>query len=233
MIREAKRFYGRRKGHRLSGRQQHLMDTLLPRLSVSVNRPDAAPLQPKSLFPGTVVEIWLEIGFGKGEHLTWQAERHPERGLIGCEPYINGVAALLSAVDRRNLNNIRVFADDARLLLAGLADASIDRVFLLHPDPWPKWRHAKRRFVAADNLDELARVMADGSELRISTDEAGYAAWTLSQMLRRTDFKWLAETAEDWRTPPRDWPETRYEIKARQEGRPPVYLRFRRCPRPN
>lgn len=217
------RFYGRRKGHALSAAQRRLVDGLLPEIAVSEN----GDIDPVTLFPGAEA-FWLEIGFGKGEHLAWQAARNPGIGFIGCEPYINGVAGLLTAIARDGLENIRIFADDVRLLLPRLAPASISRTFLLHPDPWHKWRHAKRRFVNPENLDELARIMAPGADLRISTDDATYCRWTLQQMLARKDFAWAAERADDWRYPPEDWLETRYAAKAQREGRTPVYLSFLR-----
>lgn len=217
------RFYGRRKGHALSAAQRRLVDELLPELAVA----DDGEIDLGALFPSAQT-IWLEIGFGKGEHLAWQAARHPEIGFIGCEPYINGVAGLLAAIARDGLKNTRIFAEDARLLLPRLPPASISCVFLLHPDPWHKWRHAKRRFVSPENLDQLARIMTPGAELRISTDDATYCRWTLLQMLARKDFAWAAERADDWRHPPEDWLETRYAAKAQREGRSPVYLSFER-----
>lgn len=217
------RFYGRRKGHALSAAQQRLVDDLLPELAIA----DDGDIDLGHLFPD-VQRIWLEIGFGKGEHLAWQAARRPETGFIGCEPYINGVAGLLTAVEHDGLKNIRIFAEDARLLLPRLPPAGISCVFLLHPDPWHKSRHAKRRFVNPENLDELARIMAPEAALRISTDDATYCRWTLQQMLVRDDFAWAAERADDWRRPPEDWLETRYAAKAQREGRAPVYLSFAR-----
>ena len=207
------RFFGRRKGPSLSARKQGLVDDLLPKISVQIPAPDAL-LDPKDIFEPAIKEVWLEIGFGKGEHLAWQAQNHSHVGIIGCEPYLNGVAGLLTAVEENALNNIRIYGDDARHVMWALPDASIDRVFLLHPDPWPKVRHARRRFVNPKNLNDLARIMKDGAELRIGTDHPIYREWTCAQMAWRDDFTWLASTPKDWLTRPDDWPETRYEAKA-------------------
>ena len=152
-------------------------------------------------------------------------------GLLAAEIFVNGVASLLRHVAERNLENIRIHPEDARPLLAALPDACLDRVFLLHPDPWPKARHAERRFVGPGNLDALARVMAAGAELRIASDHPSYKVWALEQMRNRPDFEWLARRADDWRVRPKDWPETRYENKAKGEGRASLYLRYRRRPR--
>jgi tRNA (guanine-N7-)-methyltransferase len=216
--------FGRRRGRPLGARRRATLETLLPKLRV----PLAGPLDPFALFAPRPRAIWLEVGFGAGEHLAWQAERHPDIGLIGCEIFLDGVASLLRHVEERGLANIRVHPDDARDVLAALPDASLDRVFVLHPDPWPKTRHAARRFVNPANLDALARAMAPGAELRIATDHPVYKQWTLERMQRRDDFEWLARRAADWLERPADWPETRYEAKARREGRAPLYLRYRR-----
>ncbi|MCJ9428258.1 tRNA (guanine(46)-N(7))-methyltransferase TrmB [Kordiimonas marina] len=223
-----RRFFGRRKGKPLSGRKQSMMDELLPRLSVTVPEGDTM-IDPAALFGAPKKELWLEIGFGKGEHLAWQAQAHPDVGLIGCEPYLNGVAGLLAHIEDNDIQNIRIYGDDARHVIWKLPDASVDRVFLLHPDPWPKTRHARRRFVGRHNLDDLARIMKDGAEFRVGTDHPIYREWTALQMSGRTDFEWLANGPEDWLTRPDDWPETRYEAKA-LEGRA-TYFRFRRVPR--
>ncbi|WP_262692189.1 tRNA (guanine(46)-N(7))-methyltransferase TrmB [Kordiimonas aestuarii] len=223
------RFFGRRKGKPLSGRQQSLMDDFLPTISVEVPEGAAAQIDPGQLFDGKVREIWLEIGFGKGEHLAWQAGHHRDVGIIGCEPYLNGVVGLLNHIEDTDTSNIRIYGDDARHVIWKLPDASVSRVFLLHPDPWPKVRHARRRFVNRHNLDDLARIMKDGAELRIGTDHPVYREWTMVQMSLRDDFEWLAEGPEDWLNRPDDWPETRYEVKA-LEGHA-TYFRFRRLPR--
>lgn len=226
------RFFGRRKGPSLSDRKQGLLDELLPRISVPVDLETKAKpgaIQPRNLFTPKPLACWLEIGFGKGEHLAWQAGHHPDVGLIGCEPYLNGVAGLLSHIEDEGIDNIRVYGDDARHVLRRLPDASIERVFLLHPDPWPKRRHARRRFVNAPNLDQISRVLADGGEFRVGTDHPVYREWTALQMSLRPDFNWLAHEPADWLVRPDDWPETRYEAKA-LEGRA-TYFRYRRTPR--
>jgi tRNA (guanine-N7-)-methyltransferase len=172
--------------------------------------------------------VALEIGFGAGEHLAAQAAAHPETGFIGSEVFENGIAKLLAEIEPRRLSNIRLFLDDARLLLAALREASLTRVFILFPDPWPKLRHHKRRIVSRATLDALARVMTDGAELRLATDDRGYLAWMLEHATGHPDFEWLAQRPEDWRTRPVDWPATRYEQKAFAAGRSPTFLRFRR-----
>ncbi len=183
---------------------------------------------PAALFPAAVSEIWLEIGFGAGDHLAWQALRNSEVGLLGCEPFVEGVANLLSRIERDALRNIRILDDDARLLLDALAPASLDRVFILFPDPWPKTRHHKRRIVTTETLDCLARAMRPGAELRLATDHADYAAWMLAHATDHPDFAWTARRPADWRVRPADWPGTRYEAKADLQGRRSCYFSFRR-----
>ena len=222
------RFFGRRQGRKLRAGRVALLDDVLPKFKVPLE--PGRPLDPWPLFATRPKRLWLEIGFGAGEHAAWQAENHPDVGVIAAEVFVNGVASLLRHIAERGLANIRVHAEDARPLLAALPDACLDRVFLLHPDPWPKVRHAERRFVNPANLDQLARVMAPGAELRIATDHPIYKVWALAQMQRRRDFEWLARRAEDWRVRPPDWPETRYEAKAKGEGRTSLYLRYRRSP---
>ena len=218
--------YGRRRGRALRPGQRGLKEALLPGLAFPL--PGAGPLDPPSLFPGRPRQVWLEIGFGSGEHLAAQAERHPDLGFIGCEVFENGIVKLLGEIERRGLGNIRIFADDARLLLAALAPASIGRVFILFPDPWPKRRHHKRRLVSREGLDALARVMPDGAELRLATDDASYLRWILEHATARPGFSWLARRPRHWRERPEDWPPTRYEEKARAAGRKPAFLRFLR-----
>jgi tRNA (guanine-N7-)-methyltransferase len=222
-------FYGRRRGRPLRAGQRERQMTLLPRLSFTL--PERGRLDPAILFGLPSREVWLEIGFGGGEHLAEQAERHREIGFIGCEVYENGVAKLLGEVDRRNLANVRIYGDDARLLLAALAPRSISRVFILFPDPWPKARHHKRRLVATPSLDHLAEIMVDGAELRLATDDPGYLAWMLEHTTNHPAFRWTARRAADWRERPADWPATRYEEKARKAGRAPSFLCFIRRPR--
>lgn len=224
------RFHGRRRGRRLRPGRRDLLETVLPRLRVSPQA-EAAALDPGTLFPGGVADVWIEIGFGAGDHLAAIAAAHPDHGFIGCEPFVNGVAALLSRIVSGHLDNIRIFDDDARLLLPKLASASVGRAFLLFPDPWPKQRHRDRRLVAPRILSELARILKDGAELCFASDHMGYVAWTLELATAHPEFVWLATGPADWRRRPADWFETRYERKARTRGQPCVYLRFRRRPR--
>jgi tRNA (guanine-N7-)-methyltransferase len=206
--------------------RQLLQQELLPRLAFSL--PEHGALDSASLFPRPRAEVWLEIGFGGGEHLAEQAERHPDIGFIGSEVFENGIARLVGEVARRGLGNVRVFADDARLLLDRLPPASIGLVFILFPDPWPKQRHRKRRLVAPATLDRLAMIMRPGAELRLATDDPGYLVWMLDHLTAHPGFTWLARGPADWRQRPVDWPATRYEEKARAAGRTPAFLRFAR-----
>jgi len=221
-----RRFYGRRNGRPLRKGQQQLMDTLLPRLAIAL--PAAGKLDPGSLFPNNPAQLWLEIGFGGGEHLAEQARTHPDVGLIGCEVFLNGIATLLAQLSTGGLDNVRLYPEDARDLLDALPDASLDRVFLLFPDPWPKRRHADRRFIQPANLDLLARLMKPGAEFRAASDDPTYIGWALAHLMRHPAFAWTARGPADWRTRPADWPQTRYESKALREGRQPVFLRFTR-----
>jgi tRNA (guanine-N7-)-methyltransferase len=175
--------------------------------------------------------VWLEIGFGGGEHLAWQAAANPDVGIIGCEPFVNGVAKLLAEIEDRDLANVRIHDGDARDLLDLLAPASLDRVFLLYPDPWPKARHRKRRLITAGTVERLARVMTDGAELRIASDIPDYVRWTLVHILSDGRFDWTARRPDDWRHRPTDWPRTRYESKALHSGRVPAYLKIIRARR--
>lgn len=219
--------YGRRHGHRLRAGQKTRLDHLLPELAIALPREGVA-LAAEKLFPKMPEDVWLEIGFGAGEHLAWQAATHAEIGFLGCEPFVNGIARLLKTVEAEALQNIRIFPDDARALLAALPPESLGRVFLLFPDPWPKKRHHKRRFVSTENLNTLARAMKDGAEFRLATDDAGYLRWMLFHLLAHPDFAWQAAGPRGWRERPADWPATRYEAKAAREGRKIAYLRFRR-----
>jgi tRNA (guanine-N7-)-methyltransferase len=219
--------YGRRRGHRLRQAQKAVLQRLLPALAVDLGG-ETLRTCPLRLFDPPVGRLWLEIGFGAGEHLAWQAEAHPEVGLIGAEPFANGVAGLLREVERRGLGNVRVHAGDARDLLDALPRRSLSRVFVLFPDPWPKARHHRRRLVNRATLDRLAALMVGGAELRIATDDPGYQAWILQQLLDDTRFEWLARRPRDWRSRPADWPPTRYEAKAIAEGRRPAFIAARR-----
>ena len=217
--------YGRRIDKPLRARPAQLMSQLLPQIAT----PDPAdgPVDPAALFPNAK-EVWLEIGFGGGEHLAWQAAQHPQVAMIGAEPFVNGVAKLLTKIDDQGLNNIRVHFGDARPLLEALPDGSLSKLFVLHPDPWPKKRHHKRRMISPWFFAEAARVLRPGGELRVASDIADYIRWTLMHARRAPAFEWTAQRAADWKTRPADWPETRYAAKAAREGRAPAFLIFRR-----
>ena len=202
-----------------------LLETLLPRLQVTLPA-SGGPLDPVELFGGIRGQVWLEIGFGAGEHLAWQAAQHPEVAILGAEVFVNGIAALLRRIDALQLANVRVFQGDGRDLLDVLPENSLSRVFILFPDPWPKQRHHKRRIVQAALLDRLASVMKDGAELRMATDHADYLRWMLEVATAHPAFRWLASEPGDWRERPADWPASRYELKALGEGLAPTYLRF-------
>ncbi len=221
--------YGRRRSKRLRPGRQRLLAERLPEIRLEL--PPDGRIDPASLF-GDRRPLWLEIGFGGGEHLAAQAAAHPERGLIGCEPYISGVARLLALAETQNLANLRLVVDDARLLLEALPDGCLERIFVLFPDPWPKARHHKRRIVNPTTAAQFARLLQAGGELRLATDDMGYARAMLLALLPVRELVWQAERPADWRTRPADWPPTRYEEKARSAGRSSVYLRFRRSERP-
>ncbi|WP_118133381.1 tRNA (guanosine(46)-N7)-methyltransferase TrmB [Oceanicella sp. SM1341] len=224
-------FYGRRHGKTLrSGQKQHMQTTLqeiAPRGVTWAENPARAAIDPGALFADGR-PLWLEIGFGGGEHMLAQAAANRDVGIIGCEPYVNGVAMFLSQMAREEIDNIRVHAGDARDLLDVLPEASIDRAFLLYPDPWPKKRHHRRRFVNPEFVDPLARALKPGAIFRVATDIPDYVRHTLEHMCARPDFEWLAERPADWREPWADWHRTRYEAKAIREERTPHYLTFRR-----
>ena len=223
---EARRraLYGRSKGKALRSYHARLVEDLLPRLEIDRRRLQ----QGEPLFGAEFGELWLEIGFGGGEHLAARAREAPGVGFIGCEPFINGVAKLLAIIDAEKLANIRIRAGDARELIAVLPPACLSRVYILYPDPWPKRRQNKRRLISPETLAELARVLKPGGEVRFATDIDDYAGWTLERFLASPDFAWAASEADDWRRPWAGWESTRYEIKARSQGRASCYLTFRR-----
>ena len=222
--------YGRRRGRALRPGQRRVVDTILPRLRIDLPD-DEQPLDPATLFPGRPTDVWIEVGFGAGEHLAAQAAANPQVGFIGCEPYVNGIAALLLRMEDQELTNIRLYDDDGRDLIGHLAHNSIGRVFLLFPDPWPKARHHKRRFVSPQTLDQLARVMKDGAELRFATDDPGYLAWTHEHFDRHRGFSMSGDGPAEPQDRAPAWPETRYEAKARRAGRACSRLQFWRRPR--
>ena len=247
------RSFGRRRGRRPSDRQAALMRDVLPRVAVDLTAPyillplerrclegvdeGAGSVHPSKFFipspqPSPQGErgppIWLEIGFGGGEHLVWQARNNPDATLIGCEPFEDGVMKVLTRIAHDDLKNIRLHMGDARDVLRWLPANSISRAFILFPDPWPKRKHRKRRLVNPNTLTLLARIMKPGAELRIGTDIGDYARTILQAFSAQTEFTWIAASPEDWRIRPADWPETRYEQKAEREGRRRYYLRFSR-----
>ncbi len=217
--------FGRRKGHKLTARHAALMETLLPRLALDLS---TRPTDLASLFPCPVEDVWLEMGFGGGEHMIGQSLAHPQIGILGVEPFVNGMAKALAAIAAQSLSNIRLHQGDAMELLDWLPRACLGRVDLLYPDPWPKRRHWKRRFVQDDKIVAIASALRPGGELRFATDISDYADWTLRHMLRSKDFEWTAVCADDWQRPWPGFAGTRYENKARREGRAPCYLTFRR-----
>ncbi|NNC73201.1 MAG: tRNA (guanosine(46)-N7)-methyltransferase TrmB [Sphingomonadaceae bacterium] len=219
-----RRLYGRSKGHKLRKGQQALLDTLLPRLAV----PEEGTLDAASLF-GDDRPLHFEIGFGSGEHFAAQAEARPGTGFIGCEHFINGMVGALAHIEERGLDNIRLHMNDALDVLERLPDASLDRLYLLHPDPWPKARHAKRRMMNHGPLDMIAAKLKSGGEFRLGTDHPVYCAWSMMIMGQRGDFEWTAERPADFLDRPEDWPETRYEAKARRKGHEVWYFRYRRA----
>jgi tRNA (guanine-N7-)-methyltransferase len=219
-------FFGRRKGHKLRAHQTDLVASLLPQLALDIAAPLQAPLS--SLFASPTDSVRLEIGFGGGEHLAAEARAFPRTGFIGCEPYVNGMAKILAQIEAHGIDNIRLFAGDAAELLAWAPAASLQRVDLIHPDPWPKRRHWKRRFVQDATLAEIARVLPSGGEFRFVSDIDDYCAWTLAHLLRSADFVWTAERALDWLEPWAGYTMTRYGAKAHREGRRANYLIFRR-----
>jgi len=223
---QARAFFGRRKGHKLRPHHARLIDMLLPRLAIDLGQP--APAELGALFPVPVADIQLEIGFGGGEYLVAQAQEWPRTGFIGVEPFVNGMAKALAGIESGNLQNIRLHFDDAVNLIAWLPERSLARIDLIHPDPWPKRRHWKRRFVQDAMVSRLGRLLRPDGELRFVTDIADYAAWTLQRLLRSADFEWTAQCADDWRKP---WPgfvRTRYHAKAAHEARASCFLIFRK-----
>ncbi|MEP1585441.1 MAG: tRNA (guanine(46)-N(7))-methyltransferase TrmB [Tateyamaria sp.] len=222
-------FYGRLKGKPLKSSQKTYIAEDLAALSPGPvsweDNPERAPLDVDALFGGR--PLWLEVGFGGGEHLVHQAAENPDVGIIGAEPYINGVAMLLGKIRRAGVDNLAVHPGDARDLMDVLPEASVARAFLLYPDPWPKSRHHRRRFVTPEHLEPLARTLKPGAIFRVATDIEDYVRQTLEEV-PKAGFDWLAEGPTDWREPWDDWIATRYEQKALREGRVPHYLTFRR-----
>ena len=222
------RFHGRRSGKALRRTALGLIDGLLPRLAIAIPG-QRDRLDPRTLFPRPVSDVWLEVGFGGGEHLADLAQARPDVGLIGCEVFRNGIASLLGHVQARALDTIRVFPEDVRLLLPALPDGALGRVFVLFPDPWPKTRHAGRRFIGPEMLGVLARLLRDGGELRVASDDPIYVAWAARHLDHHPEFEKVLATT-DRALLPADWPPTRYEVKC-ITGRPPTFFLYRRRPR--
>jgi tRNA (guanine-N7-)-methyltransferase len=219
-------FFGRRKGHKLRIHQADLIAHLLPQLALDIGSP--APADLSDLFDDGIETIRLEIGFGGGEHLIAEAQAFPDIGFIGCEPYVNGMAKILTQIESVNVKNIRLYAGDAAELVAWAPRQSMARIDLIHPDPWPKRRHWKRRFVQDATVAAMARIIKPQGEFRFVSDIDDYCAWTLAHLLRSPDFFWTAERASDWHLPWSGYTMTRYGRKAEREGRKAAYLRFRR-----
>jgi tRNA (guanine-N7-)-methyltransferase len=213
--------YGRSRGRALRPGQNRLLADALPRFEIA---PHA--LHGPGLFPFEPRQVWLEIGFGSGEHLIDRAKANPDVGFVGCEPFLNGVVAALSGIEREKVANVRLRRGDAQALVEAAPDAFFARVFILYPDPWPKRRHNKRRVVSEAMVESLARAMRSGGELRFATDIDDYAGWTLRRLLASPHFRWTASRAGDWRVPWPEWRPTRYEAKAHRAGRGSVYLTF-------
>jgi tRNA (guanine-N7-)-methyltransferase len=218
-------FFGRRKGHKLRNHQADLIANLLPSLVLDISQ--QSPPDLASLFDRPVTSQRLEIGFGGGEHLIAESLAYPDIGFIGCEPYVNGMAKILTQVEEHNISNLRLFAGDAAELLAWAPQASFARIDLIHPDPWPKRRHWKRRFVQDATIAAMSRVLIPNGEFRFVSDIDDYCAWTLAHMARSQDFSWTAERADDWRMPWTGYTMTRYGRKAEREGRRAAYLTFK------
>ena len=229
MAERRRQLWGRPHGPKLRPGQRRLLSESLPAMALRLPPPggevDALPF-----FGSAYGDLWLEIGFGGGEHLAALAQANSNVALIGVEPFLTGVARLLATIAARGLTNVRILVDDARLLLAALPAASLGRAFVLFPDPWPKLRHRKRRIVNAATVAELARTLRSGAELRLATDDPDYARAILEVVTRNGRFRWTARQSSDWLTRPPDWPPTRYEQKAVAAGRRPVFLSFQRLP---
>jgi tRNA (guanine-N7-)-methyltransferase len=225
-IQSQRAFFGRRKGHALRARQVALFDSLLPRIALDLSKP--APADLRALFDKPLDAVRLEIGFGGAEHLIHQAQLDARSGFIGSDGFINAIGKALTAIEDNHLENVRLHFGDASELIDWLPEGALSRIDLLYPDPWPKRRHWKRRFLQDDSLKRLARILKTDGELRFATDIADYAAYALARVMRSKDFVWTAEQASDWRDPWPDFHPTRYEAKAKRGGRKPAYFIFRR-----
>lgn len=223
------RFYGRRHGRPLKPVRQKLLSRLLPEILLALDGPIE---NYNAVFQNLPRQLWLEIGFGAGEHLAALVDENPDIGFIGCEPFINGVASLLAKVGTlaplSGPPNLKIYPDDARLLLPLLPPAALDRIYAMFPDPWPKARHNRRRLIGNETMDEFARLLRPGGEFRMASDHMDYIRWTLWHFQQHPAFEWQAEGAMDWRERYPDSGSTRYETKALSKGASCVYLTFRR-----
>ena len=238
LLSDKPKFYGRRQGRKIRKAKTGLLERFLPEVALDIKKPLT-----RDIFGTKVTDICLEIGFGNGEHIAGQSLNNPQTGFIGAEVFKNGVANLLTLMTGIKENsdmpedikllpersdNLRIWSDDVRILFANIPDSFLSKIFLLFPDPWPKKRHAFRRFINPENLREIARILKKGGILRVATDHKVYKSWTLRQLHENPDFRWTAKTSADWRDPPADWVETKYQRKAIREGRKPVFLDFER-----
>ncbi|MBK67194.1 MAG: tRNA (guanosine(46)-N7)-methyltransferase TrmB [Rickettsiales bacterium] len=214
-----RKVYGRRMGRPLRGDRKKAIEETLPEIEVNLDDLKTLDINNKN---------WLEIGFGNGEHLVWQSKHNPDVHYIGCEPFLNGVSACAKQIDDEDVTNARIWPDDARMVLENLPNDSLERIFLLHPDPWHKKRHHKRRFLQTEMLTRFAELMKKGAILRMASDDPSMAEWMLEKALNHPSFEWLATSADDWRKAKPDWPQTRYEAKGIEAGRKPYYLEFER-----
>ena len=228
LLHHSRTLFGRRKGKTLSTKRIKVVDRFLPDLRLPVAINNGVLLDPQYLFTTLKTDLWMEIGFGSGEHLAWQAQTHADIGFIGAEPFFNGVASMVRYVDELALKNVRIWDGDARVVLRALPDNSLGRVFALFQDPWPKTRHAYRRIINRELLDSLARIMRSGSQFRWATDHPVFLRWSLNQCLNHDQFKWDVRSLSDWSSRPDDWPETRYEAKATRKDRISRYFTFLR-----
>ena len=220
-------FRGRRHGRKLRPKMVKLLKEDLPKVIIEPTVHEDI-IDPFTLFPRPPLEVWLEIGFGAGEHMAWQAKNNSNIGIIGCEPFINGIASLLRYSSDQQLSNIRILADDARSFLPKIPDECISRLFILFPDPWPKKKHRDRRIIQNSTLMEFHRILKPGGKLRIATDHKIYLRWIVIHFNNHPGFSWTARSPKDWRSRATDWPQTRYELKAMSEGRKPIFLEYQK-----
>jgi tRNA (guanine-N7-)-methyltransferase len=227
---QKKTIYGRRKSRPLNSGRKEAMDFLYPKLKIQQSfLTENKSLSPIDIFDTEKPSLWIEIGFGNGEHLAELMIQEPDNLYIGAEPFINGMASFLTKIKEQELKNIKVLMDDAMMLIRSLKDNCVDGIYILNPDPWPKKRHHKRRIINHQNLDEIARVLKPKGKLILTTDVDDLAEWMITHTSSHPSFKWRAEKADDWRTPPENWIKTRYEIKGEKAGRKQTYLLFNKA----